>query len=60
MPDSDAVREWVRRNEAGRAEDRRRAAERSMSERLEEAVRLSRIASELDENMDRAPHVRSG
>ncbi|HET6547095.1 MAG TPA: hypothetical protein VFG79_01475 [Solirubrobacter sp.] len=60
MPDSDAVREWVRRNEAGRAEDRRRDAARSMSACLEEAVRLSRIASELEENMDREPHVRPG
>lgn len=59
MPDSDAVSAWVRRNEAGRAEDRRRDQERSMSERLEEAVRLSRVAAELDQNLDREPDVRS-
>jgi hypothetical protein len=60
MPDSEAVRGWIRRNEAARAEDRRRDAERSMSARLEEAVRLSRIASELEENLDDKPDVRSG
>ena len=49
MPDSEAVRGWIRRNEAARAEDRRRDQERSMSERLEEAVRLSRVAAELAE-----------
>ena len=31
-----------------------------MSARLEEAVRLSRIASELEENLSRQPDVRSG
>jgi hypothetical protein len=31
-----------------------------MGERLEEAVRLSRIASELEENLGRSPDVRSG
>ena len=30
-----------------------------MSERLEEAVRLSRVAAELDQNLDREPDVRS-
>jgi hypothetical protein len=60
MPDSEAVREWIRRNDAARAEDRRRDAERPMSARLEEAVRLSRIASELEENLGRKPDVRSG
>jgi hypothetical protein len=54
MPDDEAVRAWVRRNEAARTEDRRRDAERSMAARLEEAVRLSRIASELEQNLDRA------
>jgi hypothetical protein len=58
MPDSDAVRAWVRRNEAARAEDRRRDAERSMADLLAEAVRLSRVASELEENL-RKPDVRS-
>jgi hypothetical protein len=53
MPDSEAVREWIRRNEAARAEDRRQDSERSMSALLEEAVRLSRIASELGENLGR-------
>ena len=53
MPDSDVAREWIRRNEAARREDRSRDAERSMSERLDEAVRLSRIASELSENLGR-------
>jgi hypothetical protein len=42
---------WARRNEAAPAEDRRRGRERSMSERLEEAVRLSRSASELEANL---------
>ena len=56
MPDPHAVDEWIRRNEAGRAEDRRRDAERAMSERLEEAVRLSRLAAELEDNLD--PDVR--
>jgi hypothetical protein len=59
VPDSDAVHEWIRRNDAGRMEDRRRDAERSMAERLEEAIRLSRVASELEENMGREPDVRS-
>jgi hypothetical protein len=60
MPDRQTVQGWIRRNEAARAEDRRRDAERSMSARLEEAVRLSRIASELEENLSREPDVRSG
>jgi hypothetical protein len=60
MPDTEAVKSWIRRNEAARAGDRRRDAERSMGERLEEAVRLSRIASELEENLGRSPDVRSG
>jgi hypothetical protein len=55
MRDSESVQRWIRRNEAARVEDRRRDAERSMSERLEEAVRLSRIASELHENLGRSP-----
>ena len=37
------------------AEDRRRDAERSTPGRLEEAVRLSRLASELEENLRREP-----
>jgi hypothetical protein len=60
MPDSEIVQAWIRRNEAARREDRRRDSERSMSARLEEAVRLSRIASELEENLSREPDVRSG
>jgi hypothetical protein len=60
MPDSEAISAWIRRNDAARAEDRRRDAERSMSERLEQAVRLSRTASELAENLGRPPDVRSG
>jgi hypothetical protein len=60
MPDSEAISAWIRRNEAARAEDRRRDAERSMSERLEQAVRLSRTASELAENLGRSRDVRSG
>ena len=59
MPDSEIVQAWIRRNEAARREDRRRDSERSMSARLEEAVRLSRIASELEENLSREPDVRS-
>ena len=59
MPDDRAVQAWIRRNEAARAEDRRRDLERSMSQRLEEAVRLSRIAAELEANR-REPDVRSG
>ena len=58
MPDSDTMRGWITRNEAARAQDRRRDRERSMSERLEEAVRLSRVAAELEQNMDREPDVR--
>jgi hypothetical protein len=60
MPDDHAVQAWIRRNEAARAEDRRRDLERSMSERLEEAVRLSRIAAELETNLRREPDVRTG
>jgi hypothetical protein len=58
MPAREAVEAWIRRNEAARAEDRRRDLERSMSERLEEAVRLSRMASELEANLGRKPDVR--
>jgi hypothetical protein len=60
MPDSDAVRAWVRRNEAARAEDRLLDAERSMADLLAEAVRLSRVTSELEENLRAQPDVRSG
>jgi hypothetical protein len=60
VPDEEAIQAWIRRNEAARAEDRRRDLERSMSERLEEAVRLSRVASELAANLGRDPDVRAG
>jgi hypothetical protein len=60
MPDDRAVQAWIRRNDAARAEDRRRDVERSMSERLEDAVRLSRIAAELEANVRRGPDVRTG
>jgi len=60
MPDDRAVQAWIRRNESARAEDRRRDLERSMAERLEEAVRLSRIAAELQANLRREPDVRAG
>jgi hypothetical protein len=60
MADSETVQAWIRRNEAARVLDRRRDAERRMSERLEEAVRLSRVASELHENLGRSPGVRAG
>jgi hypothetical protein len=60
MPDEHAVEAWIRRNEAARAEDRRRDLELSMSERLEEAVRLSRVAAELETNLRREPDVRTG
>jgi hypothetical protein len=59
MPDDQTVQSWIRRNEAARAEDRRRDLQRSMSERLEEAVRLSRVAAELEANMRREPDVRT-
>ena len=59
MPDDEAVRAWIRRNDAARSEDRQRDAERSMAERLEEAVRLSRIASQLEQNMNRERDVRA-
>ena len=60
MPDEQAIQSWIRRNEAARAEDRRRDLERSMSERLQEAVRLSRVAAELEANLRREPDVRTG
>ena len=60
MPDEHAVQAWIRRNEAARAEDRRLDLERSMAERLEEAIRLSRIAAELETNLRREPDVRTG
>ena len=46
--------------QAIQAEDRRRDLERSMSERLQEAVRLSRVAAELEANLRREPDVRAG
>jgi hypothetical protein len=59
MPDDHAIEAWIRRNAAARAEDRRLDLERSMSERLEEAVRLSRTAAELKANLRREPDVRT-
>jgi hypothetical protein len=59
MPDSESVQAWIRRNETARPADRRRDAERSMSERWYETVRPSGIASELEENLSREPDVRS-
>jgi hypothetical protein len=59
-PDDRAVQTWIRRNEAARAADRRRDLERPMSERLEETVRLSRIAAEPEANLRREPDVRTG
>ena len=58
MPDSEAVARWMRQNEAAREADRQAAADRSMSSRLAEAVRLSRLAAELEDNLRRAPDVR--
>jgi hypothetical protein len=60
MPDDRTVQAWVRRNEAARAEDRRHDLQCTMSERLEETVRLSRVAAELEANMGREPDVRAG
>jgi len=60
MPDEQAVQTGIRRNEAARAEDRRRDLERSMSEGLQEAVRLSRVAAELEASLRREPDVRAG
>ena len=52
------VQAWIRRNEAARAEDRRRDLQRSMSERLEEAVRLSRVAAEAEaRRQGLIPHI---
>jgi hypothetical protein len=58
MPDSEAVERWMRQNQAAREADRQEAADRSMSSRLAEAVRLSRIAAELEDNLRRASDVR--
>jgi hypothetical protein len=58
MPDSEAVERWMRQNQAAREADRQEAANRSMSSRLAEAVRLSRIAAELEDNLRHAPDVR--
>ena len=60
MPDSEAIERWLRQNEAAREADRREGSGRSMSSRLAEAVRLSRIAAELEENLRREPDVRPG
>jgi hypothetical protein len=60
MPDGEAISAWIRRNEAAAPRIAGRVAERSMSERLEQAVRLSRTASELAENLGRSPDLRSG
>jgi hypothetical protein len=51
MPERQAIEAWIRRNQAARAEDRRRDLERSMPERLEAAVRLSRMAFGLEANL---------
>jgi hypothetical protein len=53
MPDQRAVDEWVRRNAAARTVDRKDNLESEMSECLEAAIRLSRMASELEANVDR-------
>ena len=57
MPDEEAVKASIRRNEAARAVDRRQALGRSMSVRLEESVRVSRVASELAANSDRGTRI---
>jgi hypothetical protein len=59
VPDDQVIHAWIRRNEAARAEDRRHDLQRAMSERLQEAVRLSRVAAELQANMGREPDVRA-
>jgi hypothetical protein len=53
MPDDHAVQARIRRNQAARAEDRRRDLGRSMPERLDGPPRLSRIAAELAMNLSR-------
>jgi hypothetical protein len=60
MPDEAVVQAWISRNEAARAHDRDGDRDRPMSERLEEAVALSRLASELAANLGRDPDVRTG
>jgi hypothetical protein len=60
MPDDEAVRAWIRRNEAARAEDRRLDVERPISERIEESIRVSRVVAELRQNMGRKSDRRDG
>ena len=59
-PSADEVENWIRRNEAARSRDRQRDAARPMEELLEETVRLSRVVSELEENLSIGPDVRAG
>jgi len=47
MPTQAEMDAWIRRNEAARAADLETDAKLSMSERLEQTVRLSRMVTEL-------------
>ena len=59
MPDQEAVEAWIRRERGSAGGDRRRDLERYISERLAEAVRLSRMASKLESNVGGDSDVRT-
>ena len=59
MPSDAEVERWIQLNEAARAADRAADRQRSMSDLLDETVRLSMVVSELRANIEPEPDVRS-
>jgi hypothetical protein len=58
MPTPDQVSQWIRRNEAARRADLAADRAKTMSERLAEAARLSRVATGMRDHVERAPRAR--
>jgi hypothetical protein len=58
MPTPEQVAQWIRRNEAARRLDLAADRAKTMSERLAEAARLSRVATGMRDHLERAPRAR--
>ena len=58
MPSDADVDRWIRLNEAARAADRAADRQRSMSDLLDETIRLSMVVSELRASIKPEPDVR--
>jgi hypothetical protein len=58
MPTPEQVSQWIRRNEAARRADLAADRAKTMSERLAEAAKLSRVATGMRDHLDGAARAR--